>query len=106
MTEEGAENQPPNSSLRRAGLAVAVIAASGLIGWLLFSMLGAQKFECEVCVEFKGKTNCASASAVSEAAAAKSAQATACGTLAKGRIESTACRNTRAISRSCHPIRK
>ena len=95
MTEEG-------SRLRRAGLAVTVIAASGLVGWLLFSTLGAQKFECEICVEFKGKTNCANASVVSEAAAAKSAQATACGTLAKGRIESTACRNTPPLSRRCH----
>jgi hypothetical protein len=99
MTEEG-------SRLRRAGLAIIVIAAAGLIGWLLLSTLGAQKFQCEVCVEFKGKTNCANASAVSEAAAAKSAQATACGTLAKGRIESTACRNTRPLSRRCSPIKK
>jgi len=97
MTEEG-------SLLRRAGLAVTVIAALGLIGWLLFSTLGAQKFECAICVEFKGKTNCASASAVSEASAAKSAQATACGTLAKGRIESTACRNTPPRSRRCSRI--
>src|SRR5687767_1789316 len=104
MTEEGAENKLPNSRLRRAGLAAAVSLALGLIGWLLYSTFGAQKFECEVCVEFKGKTNCASASAVSEAAAAKSAQATACGTLAKGRIESTACRNSRPLSRSCSRI--
>jgi hypothetical protein len=97
MTEEG-------SRFRKAGLALTVIAALGLIGWLLFSTLGAQKFECEICVEFKGKINCASASAISEAAAAKSAQATACGTLAKGRIESTACRNTPSLSRRCSRI--
>ena len=105
MTEEESENKLPNSRLRKAGLALTLIATVGLIGWLLFSTLGAQKFECEVCVEFKGRANCASASAVSEAAAAKSAQATACGTLAKGRIESTACRNTRPVSRSCHPLK-
>ena len=55
-------------------------------------------------VEFRGRRNCANASATSERAAARAAQATACGKLAKGRIESMNCASTTPISRTCRKI--
>ncbi|PYV11430.1 MAG: hypothetical protein DMG07_19225 [Acidobacteria bacterium] len=78
--------------------------AALLVGFLLWSTLAAQQYRCEVCVEFRGRRNCANASATSERAAARAAQATACGKLAKGRIESMNCASTSPISRTCRKI--
>jgi hypothetical protein len=68
---------------------------------LLWTTLSSQKVSCEVCVQFDGGRNCATASADSEAAAARSAQTTACGVLAKGMNGSIACSNTTPLSRRC-----
>jgi hypothetical protein len=85
-----------------------VAAALGLVGLLggafLWWSLSSQRFECEVCVEFEGRRNCATASAASEGAAARAAQATACGTLARGRIDLMRCGGIRPLSRRCRKL--
>jgi hypothetical protein len=68
--------------------AVVVLAAI-----LLWSTLQAQKASCDVCVSYKGANNCARASAENAKDAAKSAQSTACGTIAHGMAESIECDN-------------
>ncbi|MBA2290878.1 MAG: hypothetical protein H0W15_00325 [Gemmatimonadales bacterium] len=80
-------------------LTVAVVLA--FVAFLAWSTLSAQKAECEVCVEFKGGRNCATASHENEAEAARSAQTTACGPLAKGMNDAIACENRPPISRRC-----
>lgn len=70
-----------------------IIAAVVLAGILLYGTLQAQKAKCDVCVNFKGGHNCATASAETKKEAAKSAQTTACGTLARGMAESIECDN-------------
>lgn len=80
-------------------LTVAVVLA--FVAFLTWSTLSAQKAECEVCVEFQGGRNCASASHENEAEAARSAQTTACGPLAKGMNDAIACENRPPISRQC-----
>jgi len=86
----------------KAWLGVAVAAL--LFGWLLWSTLAAQRYECEVCVEFRGRRACATASASSERAAARAAQATACGKLAKGRVDSMSCAATAPLSSACRRV--
>lgn len=78
-----------------------IIAAVVLAGFLLYSTLQAQKASCEVCVSFKGGHNCAKASAESKKEAAKSAQTTACGTIAHGMAESIECDNVPPESVNC-----
>ena len=68
---------------------------------LLYNTLSAQKAECNVCVEFHNRRNCATASHSSEEEAAKSAQTTACGPLANGMNESIACGRIPPTSRVC-----
>ena len=77
---------------------VAVIAFAGL---LLYNTLSAQKVTCEVCVEFNGQRNCATASHENEEEAAQSAQRTACGVLASGMNETIACGNKPPATRQC-----
>jgi hypothetical protein len=73
----------------------------GIGGVLLWSTMRSQNVECTVCMEFGGGRNCATAIAVDEAEAARSAQATACGVLTAGMNESIACANRPPVERSC-----
>ena len=73
-----------------AGVAIAL----ALVALLAWSTLSSQRAECDVCLTFRGKRNCATASAASQPEAAQSAQATACGTIASGMDEGIACART------------
>lgn len=68
---------------------------------LLYNTLSAQKAECNVCVEFNGGRNCATASHENTEEAARSAQTTACGILASGMNESIACSRAKPASVQC-----
>lgn len=78
---------------------LALVAA--FVGLLTWSTLSAQKVECDVCVEFNGAKNCAKASHETEAEAARSAQTTACGPLAKGMNDAIACEGRPPVTRQC-----
>ncbi len=70
---------------------ITIAIVLGFAGLLLYSTLSAQQVECDACVTFNGKTNCAKASGVNEAEALKTAVNTACGTIAQGMDESIRC---------------
>jgi hypothetical protein len=85
----------------KPGKLVAALVVAGLIAFLLWSTLGSQRVECRVCAEYGGQRNCASASASTREEAARSAQSTACGTIARGMNESIACSNRPPAEMSC-----
>jgi|SwirhisoilCB3_FD_contig_31_15804105_length_330_multi_2_in_0_out_0_1 hypothetical protein len=72
---------------------VTLFAVVVLTAILLWSTLAAQKSKCNVCVSFHNAQNCAHASAETKQEAAKSAQTTACGPIARGMAESIECAN-------------
>ena len=76
----------------------AVLAFAAL---LLYSTLSGPKTECEVCVSFNGRDNCATARGGNELEAQRSAQSTACGTIASGMAESINCGNVVPKSKRC-----
>lgn len=82
-------------------LTLAVILA--FVAFMTWSTLSAQKVSCEVCVDFNGGHQCATASHSSEAEAARSAQSTACGPLTHGMNDIIACENRPPASTKCHP---
>lgn len=83
------------------GTLITIALFVGLGAVLLWSTLRTQVAECELCVEFGGQRNCAVASAASEDEAARSAQTTACGTIANGMSETIACQAVPPVQRSC-----
>jgi len=87
------------------GRILTLLALAVLVAILVWSTLSAQRAECRVCVEFAGQRNCAAATAASEAEAARSAQNTACGPLARGMDESIACSNRKPVAVSCRTRR-
>ena len=84
--------------MRNMRLVVAVVVVA-FIGYLLWSTLAAQAAECRVCVAYGSGRNCATASAASDKEAVRSAQTTACGTLAHGMNEAIACGNAPPLVR-------
>jgi hypothetical protein len=80
-----------------------VIAAAfvALLGFIVYSTMGLAKVNCEVCVEFHGRTTCASAAGISKDEAVKSAVSVTCSDLAAGRTENIACEATPPKTTSC-----
>lgn len=78
---------------------IAVVAA---IAALFFALTAGQaREECTVCMDFRGRTNCAAASAPTREQAIEGARTTACGPIANGMDESIACGNTPPASVQC-----
>ncbi|MGB7213290.1 MAG: hypothetical protein WBC97_11775 [Gemmatimonadales bacterium] len=80
---------------------ITVLVIAVFAGLLLYSTLSAQRVQCDVCVTFNGRSNCASATAATETDASHSAQATACGTLSQGMAESINCGDAQPTKRAC-----
>ena len=78
--------------------AVSMIALVAVLGWLTMRV---QQVECEVCIEFKGRRNCATAAAATREEAVRSGRSTACGLLASGVRDGFACDATSPVSAQC-----
>jgi hypothetical protein len=85
----------------KRGTLLTVIAIVAFAALLFYNTLSAQKAECDVCVEWNGKRNCATASHATETEAQKSATSTACGPLVSGMNEAIACDNKPPVSVQC-----
>jgi hypothetical protein len=72
-----------------------------LLGFIMYSTMGLAKVNCELCVEFHGRTMCASAAGMNQTEAVKSAVSVACSDLAAGRTENIACEATPPKTMSC-----
>ena len=81
---------------------VITLAVLALIIALFFYMSTASaREECTVCMEFQGRTNCATAAGRTAAEATETAQNTACGPIASGMNETIACGNRVPASVQC-----
>ncbi len=79
--------------------AIAVIA--GIAALFFFMTAGTAKEECRVCMDFRGRHNCATAAGPTEAAATETARQTACGPITSGMDETIACGNVAPASVQC-----
>jgi hypothetical protein len=86
--------------MKRSTLITFVVVAA--IAALFFYMSTARaNQECSVCMEFQGRTNCATAAGSTDAEATETAHRTACGPLVRGMNETIACDNRAAVSVQC-----
>jgi len=83
-------------------ITIAVAIAFGVM--LLYSTLSSQNVECTVTIDYNGRTNTATASGATEAAALEQAQTTACGPVTSGMNESIACGKVVPVTKSCRSI--
>jgi hypothetical protein len=81
---------------------VVVIAIVLAVGGLFFYMTTAHATEeCEVCMQFNARSNCAKAAGRTVQQATEGAHTTACGPLASGMNEQIACQRTPPVRIQC-----
>ena len=82
--------------MKRSLLVVFAVAFPvALFLWALIDgTLSQQRYRVEVCMDFQGRTNCATAAGPSQEQALRTATQTACALLASGMTESMACDRT------------
>jgi hypothetical protein len=80
-------------------LTLAAIAA--VIALFFYMSTARATEECAVCVEYNGRSNCATAAGRTEAEATETAHNTACGPIASGMNQSIACGNRAPLSVQC-----
>lgn len=81
---------------KTVGLAISFVL--GVVGLLVYLTLGLAQFTCEVCMEYQGQRNCATASGTTKEEAVRTASDTACATISAGMTESIQCGNTPPVS--------
>jgi len=82
------------------------LAAVLAVAALFFFMTTARaKVQCRVCMEFRGRTNCATAVGPTGQAAREGAQSTACGPIASGMDEQIGCGRSPPASVHCQARR-
>ncbi len=65
-----------------------------LLAALVYSTLSLARYECEVCVSFRGRSACRVAAGATREEAIRTASDNACAFLASGRTDSMACGRT------------
>ncbi len=73
----------------------------GIAALFFFMTAGTAREECRVCMDFRGRTNCATAAGPTQGAATETAQTTACGPITNGMNDAIACGNTPPASVQC-----
>ena len=85
------------AEMSKTGWLAILFIGAVLVAIIYFSM-GLRQFTFEVCMEYKGRENCAVASGVTEEEAIRTATDTACATISAGMTESIQCSRTPPIS--------
>jgi hypothetical protein len=78
---------------------IAVLA--GIAALFFVMTAGTATEECRVCMEYGGRTNCATAAGSTQAAATETARTTACGPITAGMNDVIACGNRAPASVQC-----
>jgi len=82
-------------------IGIPIALAVSLLAYLILSLGSLDVVECEVCVEFQGRTDCRRASGPTEEAAIRTGTDNACALLGNGRDELITCGATPPVSVSC-----
>lgn len=88
--------------MKRSTLYVAA-ALLAIVALFFVLTMARATVRCRVCVEFRGRANCATAVGPTEPAARQGAQTTACGPVASGMDEQIGCGRTAPALVECQP---
>jgi hypothetical protein len=80
---------------------VTVVLLALTLGLLISAMLQQAQVSCEVCVTFRGRTQCRTAAGPDTEQAVRTATDNACGLLAAGMADGISCANTPPDSVTC-----
>lgn len=80
---------------------IAILFGLAVLGVLIYSSMDLQRYSCEVCITFQGRTNCSTAAGTSEQEAITTATNVACAPITAGMTESIQCSNKPPDSVNC-----
>jgi len=69
----------------------AILFGVAVLGTIVYSSMGLRQHTYEVCMEYRGRSNCATASGTTQEEAIRTATDTACATISAGMTESIQC---------------
>lgn len=75
----------------KIGIAIAFVL---VIAFVIYSTLSLSRYECEVCLEFGGRTECRTAAGSTREEAVRTATDSACALLTSGMTNNLACSQT------------
>ena len=80
--------------MKKPAVWLGVLFFALVAGYLVYSSFHTARFRCQVCITFRGRTDCRTASAETRDGAIRTAVDNACAQLAAGVDESTQCSST------------
>jgi hypothetical protein len=83
------------------GTLVAIIFGLLLLTIIVYQTVGLRQYECEVCMELDGRTQCVTVKGETEAQAMASAKESACSLISSGRDQNIRCNNQQPTSSKC-----
>jgi hypothetical protein len=83
--------------------AAALVIIGGFLAFLAWDIASQGQYECDVCIQFGGRTDCQVGSAATRKEAIQAGQTPACQSLAHGVTEAFACSATPPLSVKCTP---
>jgi hypothetical protein len=83
--------------------AAALLIVGGFLAFMAWDIVSQARYECDVCIRFGGRTECAIGSAATRQEAIQAGQTPACQALAAGVTESFQCAGTPPLSVKCTP---
>jgi hypothetical protein len=93
---------------RRRGLRKSTIAGllllPPIIGLVIYNSFHVSDYECTVCIEYEGQTQCRTVTGASEAEGLQSATTNACATLAGGMTDTIRCERTPPKKSECRQL--
>ena len=84
--------------MKKPAVWLGILFVSLVVGYLFYSSFHTARFRCQVCITFRGRSDCRVASAETRDGAIRTATDNACAQLASGVDESTQCSQTRPDS--------
>ena len=83
------------------GTILAIVFAILLLAVIIYQTMGLRQYECEVCVELDGRTQCVTVKGESEQQAMQTAKDSACSFVSSGRDETIRCSQKPPVSVKC-----
>jgi hypothetical protein len=74
-----------------------------ILGLLFYLSLGLEQYTCEVCMDFRGRQQCRTASGADRETAMRTAQDNACAFVVQSKTEGFLCSQTQPVRMTCQP---
>jgi hypothetical protein len=75
-----------------------------VVAFVVYSSFFVGEYECEVCIDFEGRSNCRTVKAATEAEALRGAIDNTCALLSSGVTDTMRCSRTEPSTASCRPL--